>query len=231
MLQLEAVRAGYGPLAVLHGVDLQVRPGEVLALLGRNGAGRSTTAKAIVGQVPAQGSIRWCGRELLGLAGHRIARLGVGYVPESRDVFPGLTVRQNLMLGEQRGRGQGPWTVPALMRLFPALEERLDTLAGVLSGGEQQMLALARTLRGDPALLVVDEPCEGLAPALVRNVATVLGQLRQRGAAVLLIEQKLSLALDLADRCAVMGRGRIVFEGLAAELEAAVELQREWLEA
>jgi branched-chain amino acid transport system ATP-binding protein len=227
MLEVRQLVAGYGQGQVLNGVDLRVAPGEVVALLGRNGAGRSTLAKALVGLVPAQGSARWKGRELLGLAPFEVARSGVGYVPESRDAFPHLSVRDNLLLGRQRRAGR--WDFDAVYHWFPRLKEREHTPAGRLSGGEQQMLALARTLMGSPALLILDEPTEGLAPSMVEQVADVLRSLRAEGVAILLIEQKLSIAFSVSDRVALMGHGRVVFDGLPQALAADQGLQDEWL--
>jgi len=227
MLEMRQLVAGYGQGQVLNGVDLRVAPGEVVALLGRNGAGRSTLAKALVGLVPAQGSARWKGRELLGLAPFEVARSGVGYVPESRDAFPHLSVRDNLLLGRQRRAGR--WDFDAVYHWFPRLKEREHTPAGRLSGGEQQMLALARTLMGSPALLILDEPTEGLAPSMVEQVADVLRSLRAEGVAILLIEQKLSIAFSVSDRVALMGHGRVVFDGLPQALAADQGLQDEWL--
>ncbi|MFY7856329.1 MAG: ABC transporter ATP-binding protein [Rubrivivax sp.] len=228
MLELRDVLAGYGTVPVLHGVSLAVAPGEIVALLGRNGSGRSTTVKAIMGLVPSRGTIAWNGQSLQGRPVFEIARAGVGYVPEQRDVFPALSVHQNLHLGLKREAGR--WTTEDMYRLFPALRARQHTEAGVLSGGEQQMLTLARTLMGDPKLILVDEPTEGLAPQIVAQVAAFLRTLREQGVAVLLVEQKLALALDVADRCLVMGHGRIVFEGSPEALRADAAVRREWLE-
>jgi len=230
MLILVNVHAGYGQSPVLHGVNLALRPGEIVALLGRNGAGRSTTVKAVMGLVQSTGSIRWRGAEILGRRPFEIARAGIGYVPESRDVFPTLTVQQNLKLGRKSGRPAGRWSFDDMYTLFPLLKARQHTAAGVLSGGEQQMLALCRTLMGDPDLVMVDEPTEGLAPQLVGLVAELLRELKRRGISVLLVEQKLAIALAVADRCLVMGRGQIVFEGTPAELKRAEGVRREWLE-
>ncbi|MCC7099636.1 MAG: ABC transporter ATP-binding protein [Rubrivivax sp.] len=230
MLCVADLRAGYGRSRVLHGVDFGLRAGELVALLGRNGAGRSTTLKAIMGLVPAQGAVTWQGQALLGRKPFEIARAGVGYVPEGREVFPTLTVRQNLELGRKRGRVPQRWTMPRLFELFPQLAKRRDTAAGVLSGGEQQMLALARTLIGEPGLVLVDEPTEGLAPRLVEQVGQCLVELRRAGLAVLLVEQKLAIALEIADRCLLLGHGRIVFDGTPAALRERPELRREWLE-
>ncbi|MCB8745548.1 ABC transporter ATP-binding protein [Rhodoferax sp. U2-2l] len=233
MLTIHNLTAGYGAgdgqSQVLQGVSLRVLPGEVVALLGRNGSGRSTLAKAIFGLVAAQGSITWRGRELIGQSTFEIARAGLGYVPESRDVFPDLTVAQNLLLGQKPGPQAGRWQQADLLALFPQLQQRLNVKAGVLSGGEQQMLALSRTLMGNPELIIIDEPTEGLAPQLVAQVGTLLTTLKARGVAVLLIEQKLTIALDVADSCVVMGQGRVVFDGTPAALLADAAVQRAWL--
>ena len=213
-------------------MDFEVAPGEIVALLGRNGAGRSTTARALMGLVEATGDVRWRGASLRGLAPYAVARRGLGYVPESRDVFPRLTVHENLLLGCKPGaaRGASAAAFERMYALFPRLRERRDTDAGVLSGGEQQMLALARTLMGEPGLLLVDEPTEGLAPQVVAQVAHALEGLRAQGLGILLIEQKLTIALEVAQRCLVMGHGRIVFEGTPAALRADERVRREWLE-
>ncbi|MGP1518002.1 MAG: ABC transporter ATP-binding protein [Ottowia sp.] len=231
MLQVRQLHACYGKSHILRGVNLHVAPGEIVALLGRNGTGRSTCARAIMGLMAASGSVIWQGRPLLGLPPHAIARAGVGYVPEGRDVFPKLSVRQNLLLGEKPGpRGQRHWTLPRALALFAPLQERLHTSAGVLSGGEQQMLTLARSLMGNPGLLLVDEPTEGLAPRLARQVGQCLQALQAEGMAILLIEQKLSIALQIATRALVMGQGRIVFEGSPDELQASDAVKRQWLQ-
>ena len=197
MLQLARLHAFYGKSHVLHGVTLDVAPGEIVALLGRNGSGRSTTAKAVMGLVDIQGDIAWKGRPLAGLKPYEIAQRGIGYVPENRDIFPKLTVHQNLQLG-QKSRASNPrWTFDDMYTLFPRLRERQHTEAGVLSGGEQQMLTLCRTLMGDPELIIIDEPTEGLAPRIVEQVAEFLMALKARGLSVLLIEQKLTIALEI----------------------------------
>lgn len=232
LLEVRGLQAWYGKSHVLQGVDIEVAEGEIVALLGRNGAGRSTLAKALMGMVDAQGSIRLGGRELVGEKTYRIADAGVGYVPESRDVFPSLTVRQNLELGRNSVRpgAAGSWKLTDMYEIFPRLLERADVPAGVLSGGEQQMLTLCRTLMGNPDLILIDEPTEGLAPKIVEQVASFLYRLRERGTSVLLIEQKLSIALDVSDRVYVMGHGRIVFEGTPAALRANASIREQWLQ-
>jgi branched-chain amino acid transport system ATP-binding protein len=230
MLQVDKLHAFYGKSHVLHGVNFEVRDGEIVALLGRNGSGRSTTVKAVMGLVDLQGSVQFKGRELQGLKAFEIAHTGIGYVPENRDIFPTLTVHQNLMLGQKSGQQNPRWSFDDMYRLFPRLKERQHTEAGVLSGGEQQMLTLCRTLMGDPDLIMIDEPTEGLAPKIVELVAEYLRELKRRGISVLLVEQKLTIALEVADRCLVMGHGQIVFEGTPAELRANAYIRKEWLE-
>ena len=230
MLKVDQLHAYYGKSHVLHGVNFHVAPGEIVALLGRNGSGRSTTAKAIMGMVHAEGSVEWNGQSLLGRKPFEIAHLGLGYVPESRDIFPGLTVQQNLLLG-QKGAGKASrWSFDDMYAMFPRLKEREHTEAGVLSGGEQQMLTLCRTLMGDPDLIMIDEPTEGLAPKIVELVGEYLQRLKQRGISVLLIEQKLTIAMHISDRALVMGHGSIVFDGTPAELRADAGTRKEWLE-
>ena len=230
MLKINNLHAYYGKSHVLHGVGFHVEPGEIVALLGRNGSGRSTTAKAIMGLVDCQGEILWKGQSILGKKAFEIAHLGIGYVPENRDVFPKLTVHQNLLLG-QKGSGQGSrWSFDDMYQMFPRLKERQHTEAGVLSGGEQQMLTLCRTLMGDPDLIIIDEPTEGLAPKIVELVGQYLQTLKQKGISVLLIEQKLTIAMNISDRTLVMGHGSIVFEGTPDSLRADNYIRKEWLE-
>ena len=230
MLKLTELHAFYGKSHVLHGVNFEVGPGEIVALLGRNGSGRSTTVKTIMGLVQGLGSIRWRDEEVLGKPAFEIAHLGLGYVPENRDIFPKLTVHQNLLLGQKRKGGKPRWGFDDMYQLFPRLKERQHTEAGVLSGGEQQMLTLCRTLMGDPDLIMIDEPTEGLAPKIVELVADYLRELKRRGISVLLVEQKLTIALEVSQRCLVMGHGQIVFEGTPADLKANVDVRKEWLE-
>ncbi len=229
MLNIHELHASYGKSHVLQGVTLAVNEGEIVSLLGRNGSGRSTLAKAIMGLVAAQGALSWRGQSLLGRKPFEIARLGIGYVPESRDVFPDLTVTQNLVLGQKNMAKPGRWSAADMYALFPQLAARSNVRAGVLSGGEQQMLSLSRTLMGDPDLVIIDEPTEGLAPKLVESVRDFLKVLKSRGVSVLLIEQKLTIALDISDRCAVMGQGRVVFAGAPNSLLGNATVRREWL--
>ena len=230
MLQVSQLQAFYGKSHVLHGVELEVGEGEIVALLGRNGSGRSTTAKAIMGLVVCQGSVLWKGAQIVGRKPYEIANLGVGYVPEGRDIFPKLTVHQNLLLGQKRSQKKPRWSFDDMYQLFPRLKEREHTEAGVLSGGEQQMLTLCRTLMGDPDLIIIDEPTEGLAPKIVELVAEYLQALRARGLSVLLIEQKLTIAMQISDRCLVMGHGSIVFDGTPDALRQNATTRKEWLE-
>ncbi|MFM6986723.1 MAG: ABC transporter ATP-binding protein [Hydrogenophaga sp.] len=230
MLHIENLHAYYGKSHVLHGVSLDVGPGEIVALLGRNGSGRSTTAKAIMGLVDCTGRIEWKGQPVRGLKPFEIAHRGIGYVPENREIFPKLTVHQNLLLG-QKGAGKGSrWDFDDMYAMFPRLKERQHTEAGVLSGGEQQMLTLCRTLMGDPDLIIIDEPTEGLAPKIVELVGEYLQKLKGRGISVLLIEQKLTIAMAISDRALVMGHGSIVFEGTPDSLRADPYTRKEWLE-
>jgi branched-chain amino acid transport system ATP-binding protein len=230
MLEIDKLHAFYGKSHVLHGVELRVAPGEIVALLGRNGSGRSTAAKAIMGLVATQGRIAWKGRPLAGLKPYEIAHRGIGYVPENRDIFPRLTVHQNLQLGQKPGIKGARWSFEDMYAMFPRLRERQHTEAGVLSGGEQQMLTLCRSLMGDPELILIDEPTEGLAPKIVEQVAQYLLALKARGLSVLLIEQKLTIALEISQRCVVMGHGRVVFEGTPDELKGNAGVRKEWLE-
>ena len=230
MLQVKDLHAYYGKSHVLHGVSFSVGKGEIVALLGRNGSGRSTTAKAIMGLVDAQGSVEWLGQQIVGRKPFEIAHLGLGYVPENRDIFPKLTVHQNLLLGLKGKQPTGRWDFEDMYNLFPRLRERQHTEAGVLSGGEQQMLTLCRSLMGDPELIIIDEPTEGLAPKIVELVGQFLLELRNRGVSVLLIEQKLTIAMQISDRALVMGHGSMVFDGTPVALRTDAAIRKEWLE-
>jgi branched-chain amino acid transport system ATP-binding protein len=230
MLEVEDLHAYYGKSHILQGVSFQVNEGEIISLLGRNGAGRSTTIRTIMGQVRPVGSIRFKGKRIDGLKPHEIARRGLGYVPEDREIFSGLTVRENLLLGMKAARARGRWSLDDMFALFPLLRERADAPGEVLSGGEQQMLTICRTLMGDPDLIMIDEPTEGLAPMLVDLVRELLERIAQRGVAILLIEQKLTIALAISHRLYVMGHGRIVFEGSPRALRSNDLVCKEWLE-
>ena len=230
ILEVRDLHAFYGQSHILHGVDLTVDEGEIVSLLGRNGVGRSTLCKAIMGLVEPQGSVVYRGKEVAGLRSDLVARAGIGYVPEDRQVFPTLTVRQNLELGLKKAGKFGRWTFDDVFRLFPNLAARQNNPAGVLSGGEQQMLTMCRTLMGDPDLVLIDEPTEGLAPLLVEQVGVLLAEIASRGVAILLVEQKLTIALKISHRLYVMGHGKIVFEGTPADLSANGDVRREWLE-
>ena len=230
MLKVENLHAYYGKSHVLHGVNFEVGKSEIVALLGRNGSGRSTTAKTVMGLVDGEGSIFWNDKEILGKKAFEIAHLGIGYVPENRDIFSTLTVHQNLLLGQKRGAKNSRWSFDDMYTMFPRLKERQHTEAGVMSGGEQQMLTLCRTLMGDPDLIIIDEPTEGLAPKIVELVAEYLQELKHRGVSVLLIEQKLTIAMQISDRCLVMGHGAIVFEGTPDALRGDAYIRKEWLE-
>jgi branched-chain amino acid transport system ATP-binding protein len=230
MLEVEDLHAFYGKSHILQGVHLRVGEGEIVSILGRNGVGRSTTLKAIMGDVPPQGSIAFKGKPIAGMKPYEIAHSGLGYVPEDRQIFPTLTVRQNLELGLKRSGKFGRWNFEDVFALFPNLKARQDTSAGVLSGGEQQMLTMCRTLMGDPDLMLIDEPTEGLAPKLVEQVGELLAEIARRGVSVLLVEQKLAIALKISSRLYVMGHGRIVFEGTPADLGANSAVRKEWLE-
>ena len=230
MLKVENLHAYYGKSQGLHGGGFDVQPGEIVALLGRNGSGRSTAAKAVMGLVDWQGTLQLKGQDLNGRKAYEIAHLGIGYVPESRDVFPNLTVHQNLLLGQKGSGRDSRWSFDDMYEMFPRLKERRNIEAGVMSGGEQQMLTLCRTLMGDPDLIIIDEPTEGLAPKIVELVGEYLTRLKQRGISVLLIEQKLTIAMTISDRALVMGHGSIVFNGAPDQLRADATKRKEWLE-
>jgi branched-chain amino acid transport system ATP-binding protein len=230
MLEVKDLHAYYGKSHILHGVHLRIGKGEIVSLLGRNGVGRSTTIRAIMGLVDCTGSVCFRDEEMVGLKAYEIAHKGLGYVPENRDIFPTLTVRQNLLLGQKKKQASGRWGMEDMYQLFPRLKERADTQAGFLSGGEQQMLTLCRTLMGDPELVMIDEPTEGLAPKIVEQVALLFGEIKKRGISILLVEQKLAIALDISERLYVMGHGSIVFEGRPSDVRENAAMRKEWLE-
>ncbi|MGB4118150.1 MAG: ABC transporter ATP-binding protein [Polaromonas sp.] len=230
LLKIDNLHGYYGKSHVLHGVSFSVGQGEIVALLGRNGSGRSTTAKAIMGLVDCTGSMKWRDKEIVGKKAFEVAHMGIGYVPENRDIFPTLTVHQNLMLGQKRNAKNPRWSFDDMYQMFPRLKERQHTEAGVMSGGEQQMLTLCRTLMGDPDLIIIDEPTEGLAPKIVELVGQYLQTLKAKGISVLLIEQKLTIAMAISDRALVMGHGSIVFQGTPDSLRADAYIRKEWLE-
>jgi branched-chain amino acid transport system ATP-binding protein len=230
MLSVRDLHAYYGKSHILQGVDLEVGENEIVSILGRNGVGRSTTLKAIMGDPKPSGEIVFKGKPVAGRKPHEIAHLGIGFVPEERAIFPALTVEQNLLLGIKGGQNGGRWSVEETWRLFPQLKERADAPGGALSGGEQQMLTICRTLMGDPDLIMVDEPTEGLAPQMVERIGELLQEIARRGISILLVEQRLVIALRISHRVYVMGHGRIVFEGTPAELMADDGIRRQWLE-
>ena len=230
MLEVSDLHAYYGKSHILQGVTFNVQEGEIVSLLGRNGVGRSTTAKAIMGEVLPQGSIRFKDQEIAGKKSFEIANLGLGYVPENRDIFPTLTVRQNLQLGMKSTKANGRWSIEEIFNMFPNLADRTEIDGGVLSGGEQQMLCMCRTLMGDPDMIMIDEPTEGLAPKIVEQVANLLQEIANRGVAILLVEQKLNIALNISHRLYVMGHGQVVYEGTSASLKKADNVRTEWLE-
>ncbi len=230
MLEVKDLHSYYGKSHILHGVHLNVKQGEIVSLLGRNGAGRSTTIKAVMGQVQSTGSVVFKGEEMMGLKAYMVSRKGLGYVPENRDIFPTLTVRQNLLLGQQGRKPSGRWNMEDMFNIFPRLRERAEAPAGVMSGGEQQMLTLCRTLMGDPDLVMIDEPTEGLAPKIVEQVANLFDEIKNRGISILLVEQKLTIALKISQRVYVMGHGQIAFEGTPDDLRANESVRKEWLE-
>ena len=232
MLNVTDLHAYYGKSHILQGVNFNVGEGEIVSLLGRNGVGRSTTCKAIMGEVPPTGSITFEGKEIVGMKSYEIANLGIGYVPENRDIFPGLTTRQNLALGLKPGQkeSESRWTIEAMFDMFSNLRTRAEVEASVLSGGEKQMLTICRTLMGDPSIIMIDEPTEGLAPKIVEQVGEMLEMIAERGVSILLVEQKLTIALKVSSRVYVMGHGHMVFEGTPSELEKNAEVRKEWLE-
>ena len=230
MLKISDLHAYYGKSHILRGVNINIGKGEIIALLGRNGVGRSTLVKSIMGLVPITGSIIYKNNEILGNATHNIALKGIGYVPENRDVFPTLTVRENLLLGIKDKNAKAEWTIEEMFSLFPNLKERADVSASAISGGEQQMLTICRCLMGNPELMMIDEPTEGLSPHMTKTVAELLKTIASKGVSILLVEQKLTVCLKLANKVYLMGHGEIVFEGTPEELNKNDIIRKEWLE-
>ncbi|HYZ39457.1 MAG TPA: ABC transporter ATP-binding protein [Stellaceae bacterium] len=219
LLAVDNIWTSYGLSRVLFGISLEIAAGECVCLLGRNGVGKTTTMRSIMGLTPpSSGRVLWRGRDITGWAPHRVARAGIGFVPEDRRIFAELSVWENLEVGARAARRPGPWTIAAVGELFPVLRERRGQRGGFLSGGEQQMLTIARTLTGNPELLLLDEPSEGLAPLVVDTLRTKIGQLKAHGLTILLAEQRVDFALDLADRVYVLEKGTVRFTGAAAEL-------------
>ncbi|NQZ30026.1 MAG: ABC transporter ATP-binding protein [Oceanospirillaceae bacterium] len=230
MLKVKDLHAFYGKSHILQGVSFEVGKGEIVSLLGRNGVGRSTTVNAIMGDVDRTGSIVFNGEEIAGLDAYQISRKGLAIVLENRSVFPALSVRENLILGVKDMRKVGRWKIEDMFEMFPSLARRADVPAGALSGGEQQMLVMCRALMGDPDLIMVDEPTEGLAPKVVEQVADLLTEIAKRGISILLIEQKLTIALKISARIYVMGHGRIVYQGTSSDFENNKQVRKDWLE-
>jgi branched-chain amino acid transport system ATP-binding protein len=232
LLEVDEIHTFFGKSHVLQGVSLEMEKGEIVTLLGRNGVGKSTTLKSIVGLItPQKGSIRFKGEEVLGLRTYKISRLGIGYVPEERRIFPNLTVRQNLLIGIKRNQQvDQPWTFERIYSCFPQLEKRDHQKGRNLSGGEQQMLTIARTLMGNPELLLVDEPTEGLAPLLVEMVIQILREIHDKGCPILIVEHAIDVALSLAGRAYIMSKGKIVFKGTREQFCADEEIRKNYLE-
>jgi branched-chain amino acid transport system ATP-binding protein len=230
LLTVEAIDTAYGLSRVLFGVSLEVAAGECVCLLGRNGVGKTTTMRSVMGLTPpSAGRILWQGRDIAGWAPHRVARVGIGYVPEDRRIFAELSVQENLEVGARAARRPGRWTIETVGELFPVLRERRDQRGGFLSGGEQQMLTIARTLTGNPELLLLDEPSEGLAPMILEQIVTAIKSLKDEGLAILLVEQNLPTALALGDRHHVLNKGEICYTGTSAELDGNEQVLRDYL--
>jgi branched-chain amino acid transport system ATP-binding protein len=226
LLSVEEIHTAYGLSRVLFGISIEIEPGECVSLLGRNGVGKTTTLRSIMGLTPpTRGRVVWQGREVTGWAPHKAARAGIGFVPEDRRIFAELTVRENLEVGARAARRAGRWTIEAVGELFPILRERRDQRGGYLSGGEQQMLTIARTLMGNPELLLLDEPSEGLAPLIVEMLRAKIGELKEQGLTILLAEQGIEFALSLADRVYVLEKGAVRFQGPASRLREDKELR------
>lgn len=237
LLEVKNLNTHYGPSHVLQGINLNIADGELVALLGRNGMGKSTTLKSIMGMVkPTSGSVLFQGREIAGLSPYQVARAGIGYVPEERRIFPGLSVLDNLLLGIKGGKIENSsdpntWTIERIFHHFPKLAERTNQAGGLLSGGEQQMLSIGRSLMGNPKLLLVDEPSEGLSPIMVQEVRNVLAEINKAGVSVLLVEHNLKVALSLANRVYLMSKACIGCEALTDEVKSSHEIRAKYLEA
>lgn len=231
MLEATRLDVHYGSSQVLFGLGMQVRQGETLAILGRNGAGKSTTMKAIAGIIPVSaGNILFNGQPITGMPSHRIARAGIGFVPEDRQIFTGLSVEDNLLIATKRGpQGQQDWKLERVYQMLPLLHPLRQRQGGLLSGGEQQMLTIGRSLMGNPALLLLDEPSEGLAPIMVQKIGELINRLRQQGVTIVLAEQNLHFCLELADRAVVIDKGTDVFAGSIAELNANADIKQRYL--
>ena len=230
MLKINNLNAYYGKSHILQGVDLEVKNGEIVSLLGRNGVGRSTMIKCIMGLVKSEGSIIFNGIEIIKKNIHEISNMGLGYVPENREIFPDMTVEENLELGKKSYKSEFTWDLEELLELFPNLKKRMKVLGGLLSGGEQQMLTICRSLIGNPTLIMIDEPTEGLSPQMVNNVESLLNKISNKGTSILLVEQKLTMAFKLSDRLYVMGHGKIVHEGTPEKIKNNANIIKEWLE-
>jgi branched-chain amino acid transport system ATP-binding protein len=232
LLEVDDLNAHYDKSHILHGVSLRIASREIVSLLGRNGSGRSTTLKPIIGLVqPTSGHVRLDGRDLAGQRAYRISRAGIAYVPEEREIFGNITVEENMRIGQQPAREGAPsWTIEQMYDFFPQLKQRRNTAAGMLSGGEQQMLTMCRSLLGNPRVILIDEPTEGLAPKIVEVVTDMIREICRKGVSVLLVEQKLTIAMRVSTRLYVMGHGEIVFEGTPDDLRNTPEVRRDWLE-
>ena len=230
MLEVKNLNAYYGKSHILQGLNISVKEGEIVSLLGRNGVGRSTVLKSLMGMIKTDGSIIFDKKQILGKAIHEIANYGIGFVSENRDIFPDLTVRENLELGKKINKYGIKWEIEELFNLFPNLKNRIDVMGGVLSGGEQQMLTICRSLMGCPKLIMIDEPTEGLSPQMVENVENLLKKISKKGVSILLVEQKLTIAFNLSNRLYVMGHGKIVYEGTPDEIKNNNKVVKEWLE-
>ena len=234
-LLVQGIDAYYGRSKILNGVSLQVDEGEIVAIMGRNGVGKTTTLRTIIGIVsPREGKLRWQNKDITGAKPYRIARLGIGYVPEDRSIFPRLTTQENLLMGKRATTGRndsaGYWNLNRIYQVFRVLQARKNSMGIALSGGEQQMLTIARTLMGNPGMLLVDEPTEGLAPLLRKDVAEILKEINRHNVSILLVEQNMKVALSLSQRGYLMSKGSIVYSGATSEIRENEEVRRKYLE-